>query len=825
MLIDPLNREQIKITQRLKRQRFMARLVLAIERLLAGLWRSVSWVLFFSAIWLFGFPTALGNFFSFLTAIIFVCGLIFLMVKDQRYLRWPSTYEANRRLEIDSGFSHRPLCSLDDTLVNTENYEARSLWSSGKERLLGTLDRVKLNPPDFNLNKHDPLGLRYGAAILFLIGMLVAGPLWQTRIYDAFSSLNIEFKSDSPDTIALWITPPTYTKAAQIILRGNEDEKLFIPKNSTLKAIINGGIGKPSLYIDERKFSFKNLGNDTYSLEINVPHGKRLSIKQMFIERASWDLEVLPDLTPVVILKDAPETTSTGSLRFPLMVYDDYSVRDLKVTMRLDESAENAPYGENFSQRRTILSPARTEFLIHPLYDLTAHPWAGQPVTFEFEVFDNLGQSATTPPISVILPERKFSHPVAKQIIALRKALIRTPESPYRDIAKAIESILITPNLYQHDEIVFLNLRSASARLFYNKPSLETSQAVVQQLWQTALRVEDGNLTMAARTLSDAQKALQDALNNPETTDQDIAALMQEVRQAMAAYFMSVQKEMQKRIADGDHVPLVSPEMMEHMISPNALADFLNKLEGQMLSGNRQAAQEMLAQLQRMMEALDPSMAGPMPPDMQMMSKGVSDLQALVERQEVLLEQTQAQAKQEYNFKILREKMGDDFAFPEINTAPNKIEQEDLRHILGQLMLDASDALNNIPQEMGLAEREMRASSDALGQNQAQISVEHQQHALAYLKQAQDNLSQQFMARMQQIGGMMFGSTMRFDPLGRPMGNDETKGFGGDSDVKVPSDAQRNRAREILDLLRRRSGERDRPKIEREYYRRLLRQF
>jgi hypothetical protein len=44
-------------------------------------------------------------------------------------------------------------------------------------------------------------------------------------------------------------------------------------------------------------------------------------------------------------------------------------------------------------------------------------------------------------------------------------------------------------------------------------------------------------------------------------------------------------------------------------------------------------------------------------------------------------------------------------------------------------------------------------------------------------------------------------------------------------DVKIPSEQELQRAREILNELRRRAGERERPEIEREYIERLLERF
>jgi hypothetical protein len=60
------------------------------------------------------------------------------------------------------------------------------------------------------------------------------------------------------------------------------------------------------------------------------------------------------------------------------------------------------------------------------------------------------------------------------------------------------------------------------------------------------------------------------------------------------------------------------------------------------------------------------------------------------------------------------------------------------------------------------------------------------------------------------------------DPLGREMGN--TGQMGTDQDLLGGVDINR-RAEELLDEIRRRSAEQERPEIERDYLRRLLDQF
>jgi hypothetical protein len=60
------------------------------------------------------------------------------------------------------------------------------------------------------------------------------------------------------------------------------------------------------------------------------------------------------------------------------------------------------------------------------------------------------------------------------------------------------------------------------------------------------------------------------------------------------------------------------------------------------------------------------------------------------------------------------------------------------------------------------------------------------------------------------------------DPLGRETGR---SGFEALDGVRIPDEMELRRAREILDELRRRRGERRRPAIELDYIDRLLKQF
>lgn len=60
------------------------------------------------------------------------------------------------------------------------------------------------------------------------------------------------------------------------------------------------------------------------------------------------------------------------------------------------------------------------------------------------------------------------------------------------------------------------------------------------------------------------------------------------------------------------------------------------------------------------------------------------------------------------------------------------------------------------------------------------------------------------------------------DPLGRPL---RSQGRNDDGGVRVPGEIDVQRARRILEELRRRFGESDRPQLELDYIERLLKDF
>ena len=110
---------------------------------------------------------------------------------------------------------------------------------------------------------------------------------------------------------------------------------------------------------------------------------------------------------------------------------------------------------------------------------------------------DAPGQIGESVPHEMVLPERVLFHPIARAIIEQRKALSLEPES-WKRVATALGAMTHLPEEYNNDITAHLALRSAKARL--NEDHQPESIAQVQDLlWDTALRIEDGNVSLAER--------------------------------------------------------------------------------------------------------------------------------------------------------------------------------------------------------------------------------------------------------------------------------------------------------------------------------------
>jgi len=162
--------------------------------------------------------------------------------------------------------------------------------------------------------------------------------------------------------------------------------------------------------------------------------------------------------------------------------------------------------------------------------------------------------------------------------------------------------------------------------------------------------------------------------------------------------------------------------------------------------------------------------------------------------------------------------------------------QQDLRDRLGQLQNgplpgDGGENGEEGRRQLDRAGRAMEEAEDALREGDLPGALDRQAEAMEALREGMQEFGEAMAENQQQQGdpnaqqGQEFGQADpngQRDPLGREPGNSAR--IGSDRNMLQGEDVYR-RAQDLLDEIRRRSGEQARPEGERDYLRRLLDMF
>src|SRR5690606_28764551 len=247
---------------------------------------------------------------------------------------------------------------------------------------------------------------------------------------------------------------------------------------------------------------------------------------------------------PEIAFLGAPQRTERAALRLNYQASDDYGLTEVKaVVRRLDQ-----PEAEPMELEVALPGGSPTVENGNSYHDLTPHPWAGLAVEIQLLAMDQAGQEGRSEAVRTVLPERIFNHPVARALVELRKQLTLNPERRL-PVVQALSGIYERPEHFFHDIVVALTIRSAERRLIYD-PSDRAVGEVQELLWQAALRIEDGGLSIAERELREAQERLMEAIER-NAPDEEIERLMDELQQALNEFLDELVKQMQQNMAEG----------------------------------------------------------------------------------------------------------------------------------------------------------------------------------------------------------------------------------------------------------------------------------
>ncbi len=740
-----------------------------------------------------------------------------------RSFRLPGAAEAIRRVERDSRLDHRPLTHLTDTQAsNLIDAGAAGLWLRYRERLRASITGLSLELPNAEIARRDPWGLHALVVLLVVLAGFAAGDNWQRRLGQAVMPNFAGYVESDATTVEAWLTPPDYTglppislSTAQKLTADAADGKpLGVPAGSKILVQAQGVGAKASLVANGASRDFEMLDPLTQRIEGKITSGTEIAIRASGDTLVRWPITVIPDLAPSAAFAGDPGKTERGVLRLDYTAKDDYGVAEIRAVIMYK--------GDSLELTLPLPQLNAKSLKAASFQDLTAHPWAGLDVEIRLVARDALGQIGASAPLAVTLPERKFFNPVARAIIAERKKLAQDPDKR-ENAARALNGIDAQPEAFDGDVTVFLALNFAWRRLLDGKLDKAEIDSIQQLLWDTALALEDGGASLAMREIRRLQRELEEALNRG-ASQEELEKLMNQLQQAMNDYMRSLQQQLEQAMKNGVPLRRMSPNALR--LSQQDLNQMLNDARRMAQSGARDSARQMLDRLQQMLENLQagvPTQSGREGNQAQQM---MNDLGRMMQRQQQLLEQSFQAQRGQQSGQGQGQGEGQGEGNGTTMGAASGAAQEQLRRDLGALMRQFGNLMGDLPQGMGQAERSMRDAVDSLSQPDFDRAAEAQNQALTQMQQSLQSMQQM----LQRQAGSSRGPGQRdpMDPFGRAT-QENRDGTGNAVDTN-PENADLSgggleRARSIFEELRKRRNDPGRPKEERDYLDRLLKQF
>ncbi len=833
------------------------------ERLARAFWPLWSILIGTLAALAFGVQDAVPLEAAWIGVVGFAAGAIWAMITGLRRFYRPTRADALTRL--DSALPGHPIAALTDTqAIGATDPASLAVWQAHRTRMAARAAQAKPVSPDLALASRDPFALRY-IALTALVMALLFGSLWRATSVTALTPGGGQALANGPVWEG-WAQPPVHTGKPSLYLNDITQAQLELPAGSRIQIRLYGEVGALTLS--------ETVSNRTEPAPASEPVQDFDVVKSGSIEIAGpggrkWNILATPDTPPTIIAVGEITREAGGEMKQPFTAMDDYGVATGQATIALDLSAIDRRYGLATvpEPRDAILldlpmpiNGSRTEFTETLVDDLSKHPFANLPVTITLAASDAIGQTGQSAALAVVLPGRRFFDPLAAALIETRRDLLWSTANAARSV-QILKAVTHRPEGFIRNERAYLRLRVLLRDLeTAAAPGLQPAarDEMAEALWEIALLVEEGDLASALERLRRAQDRLDEAIKNGADKS-EIDRLMADLRDALDDYMRQLAQESEK---NGDQQ--MSENMQGMQMTGDQLQQMLDELQKAMEEGRMADAAEMMEALRELMENMqvtqgEGGQGGPGQQAMRDLSETLRDQQGLSDESfQELQEQFNGQQGQDGQQQGQGEQgqgqpgQGQPGQGQQPGQQPGEGQGQDGQgqapdnRSLAQRQQDLRDRLDGLSQglpgqgseageagrqQLDRAGRAMNEAEEALRNEDFAGALDRQAEALEALREGMRDLGEALAEEQGQQPGDGAGEGEAFgradpnsqrDPLGRNTG--EMGRIGSDRNMLQGEDVYR-RAQELLDEIRRRSGDQSRPESELDYLKRLLERF
>ncbi len=758
---------------------------------------------------LFGVWSFFGVVWHTLIILLYTVILIFVLIQLIKNIKYYNRKKTLLWIESKNFKITTPLTALEDRPASM--HYNKKIWYLHKSSIIDNLKNINFILPNISLTKYDPLYIRY---LLFLfISLAFFWSYKNNKIYEnvfGWKNFSNYINQDNYFDLKAWYKPPEYTKLKEKLIpiqKKNDTIRVdeVVPINSELKVFIKSNKKNFSVEEREKPLEVKRNEKNNYEFSLLLDKNKNVIINYVNKKHVVFNLLVTKDKKPKIEILSAPSVVNESSLSFISKTTDDYGIK--KIILNIRRPIPFKHFEEEYLSFNLYLNEAmqqNTKLVESYFYKYLADIiWAGSDTYIEIIASDFINQS-TKFSDRIKIPKKNFNNNTAIEILKIREKLAKNKIA--KNEGKKIFTQLFDANQgLLNDENISV-IYKENLKLFNSTDIIEFSlkNELFKNLYILAEVIDEGDFYQAKKNLEQVEQSLFDSVkqNDTEKVSTNVNKLKEKIESLL---------DLENDKNSNNNFDKLNSENIKDEIE-----ELAQQIEDLLKTGTKEGVEEKIQKLKQLSENIkNPNNNKELENKQKEKQEFINKLSELLNEQEKVMEETFNRAAERGKFEQSSEGSG--------GKSP-KEKQEDLRNTLGSVIREIGASENEIPQDLGRADRAMRQASRDLENGRPDEASNAQGRAVEMIQRSINKInSKEYMSKSPEFAdkGKEDGNNKEKEYLADNQ-NIEYQGTSAGGTVELSSKKKIKKASKIADELYNRFNEEDRSSKDKKYIKNLL---